>query len=199
MIIEVDEYKKQIPGYDPEKSEEFHSESAKLANKEFDTCLKSGKYKRIVFMAGGTASGKTEFAQSYFGKKDQLVYDGTLKHFNGFDIKVRNINRFTKNTAKIKVVLIIPRDIDQAFEIFLTRERKMKDEVFFETHKKSTETVAQILMGTKYRVEIYVSELDSDIKKLRYKRLKIISRTKIAKFLIAYSDLINSMESIHLQ
>lgn len=199
MIIEVDEYKKQIPGYDPEKSEEFHSESAKLANKDFDTCLKSGKYKRIIFMAGGTASGKTEFAQSYFGHKDQLVYDGTLKHFNGFDIKVRNVNRFTKNTAKIKAVLIIPRNIDQSFEIFLTRERKMKDEVFFETHKKSAETVAQILIHTKYRVEIYVSELDSDIKRLKYKRLRIISRMRIAKFLIAYSDLIKSMESIHLQ
>lgn len=198
MIIEVDEYKKQIPGYDPEKSEDFHSESAKLANKEFDQCLKSGKYNRIIFMAGGTASGKTEFAQSYFWKKDQLVYDGTLKHYNGFDIKVRNIKRFTKNNAKIKVVLIIPQDIQQAFEIFLTRERKMKSEVFFETHRKSVETVAEILLNTKYRVEIYVSELDSEVKKLKYKRLKIISRFKIAKFLQGYGNIVESIGNVHL-
>lgn len=199
MIIEVDEYKKQIPGYNPEKSEDFHSESAKLANKEFDRCLKSGNYKRVIFMAGGTASGKTEFAESYLVKKDQLVYDGTLKHFNGFDIKMKNIKRYTKNETKVKVVLIIPKDIGQAFEIFLTRERKMKNEVFFETHRKSAITVAQILLNTKCRVEIYASELDNNIKKLKYKRLKIISRPKIAKFLTLYSELINSMANVHLQ
>ncbi len=62
MIIEVDEYKKKVVGYDANKSEEFHLESAKLADKDFTNCLKSKKYKRIIFMARGTASGKTEFA-----------------------------------------------------------------------------------------------------------------------------------------
>lgn len=198
MIIEVDEYKKLIPNYDPKRSEDFHSESAKLANKEFDTCLKSGKYKKVIFMAGGTASGKTEFAQSYLINKDQLVYDGTLKHFNGFDIKVRNVKKFTKDSAKIKVVLIVPRDIEQAFEIFLTRERKMKNETFFETHRKSAETVAGVLLNTKCRVEIYISELDDEIKKLKYKRLKITSRVRIAKFLQNYGKLIESMGNVHL-
>ncbi len=65
MIIEVDEYKKKISGYDPKKSELFHSQSAKLADKDFILALKSKKYKRIIFMAGGTASGKTEYAVSY--------------------------------------------------------------------------------------------------------------------------------------
>ncbi len=57
MIIEVDEYKKKIPGYDPKNSELFHRESAKLADKDFLKEIKSGIYKKIFFMAGGTASG----------------------------------------------------------------------------------------------------------------------------------------------
>jgi hypothetical protein len=52
MLIEVDEYKKQIKGYDPKKSELFHRESAKLADKDFLKCVKSKKYKQVVFMAG---------------------------------------------------------------------------------------------------------------------------------------------------
>lgn len=43
MIIEVDEYKKKVVGYDANKSEEFHLESAKLADKDFTNCLRSKK------------------------------------------------------------------------------------------------------------------------------------------------------------
>lgn len=51
-------------------------------------------------MAGGTASGKTEFASSYLIHKDQLVYDGTLKSFDGFKIKLERIERYDKNTVR---------------------------------------------------------------------------------------------------
>lgn len=100
MIIEVDEYKKRVLGYNPEKSEDFHRESARLADKDFVDCLRSRKYKRIIFMAGGTASGKSEFAYSYLTKKDQLVYDGTLKDFDGFKIKLKKL---------VGMIKIIPR------------------------------------------------------------------------------------------
>lgn len=124
MIIEVDGYKNKIVGYDPKKSEDFHQKSGKLADRDFVNCLKSRKYKRIIFMAGGTASGKTEFAHSYLVKKDQLVYSGTLKDFNGFKIKLQKIKRYDKNNSSVKVILIIPRDWIKAFEAFLKREKK---------------------------------------------------------------------------
>lgn len=41
MIIEVDEYKKKVLGYNLEKSEDFHRESARLADKDFTACLVS--------------------------------------------------------------------------------------------------------------------------------------------------------------
>lgn len=179
MIIEVDEYKNKIPGYNPLKSEDFHAESAKLADKEFTDCLKSRKYKRVIFMGGGTASGKTEFAHSYLNKSDQLVYDGTLKSFEGFKIKLQRIERYDKNNSKIKVVLIIPKDWVKAFEAFLKRERKMKPQTFFDTHIRSRLTVAKILTNTKIQVEIYVSEVKENTDKLAYIKLKVSNERKV--------------------
>jgi chloramphenicol 3-O-phosphotransferase len=65
MIIEVDAFKKLIPDYNPEKSEDFHTQSARLADKAFEVALKSRKFTKVVFLAGGAASGKTEFASLY--------------------------------------------------------------------------------------------------------------------------------------
>lgn len=193
MIIEVDEYKKKIPGYNPEKSELVHSESAKLANKDFDIALKSQKYKRIIFMAGGTASGKTEFAFSYLNKKDQLVYDGTLKTFDGFQVKLKNIQRYTKNNPKIKVVLILPEDITKSFAAFLKRDRKMENVTFFNTHILSKISISKILINSNIRVEIYISRVLSGSNKLDFIRLPIgkIGRKKLANSLILIAEILH--------
>lgn len=90
MLIEVDEYKKMIPNYDPEQSELFHRESAHLADIDFIKQLKSQKYSEVIFMAGGAASGKTEFSTSFLINDEQLIYDGTLKNFDGFKNQVRS-------------------------------------------------------------------------------------------------------------
>jgi hypothetical protein len=194
MIIEVDEYKAKIPGYDPKKSEDFHIESAQLANKDFIDQLKSQKYKRIILMAGGTASGKTEFAFSYLNKKDQLVYDGTLKDFNGFNVKSQKVQRYSKNDPKIKIVLVIPQDWIKAFEAFLKRDRVMRPQVFFETQIKSKLTVAKILMETKTRVEIYVSDVKEGTDKLGYRRIKMsLGRKATAKRLIDIAKYLNDI------
>lgn len=183
MIIEVDEYKKKIHGCDPKKSEEFHSESAKLADKDFIECLKGKKYKRIVFMSGGTASGKTEYATSYLIHKDQLVYDGTLKSFEGFKVKLDKIKNYNKNKSKVKVVLIIPLDWVKSFEAFLKRERKMNIITFFETQIKSKLAVAKILTETKIRVEIYISRYEEGRDRLGFIKIKSLKRKKKAKLL----------------
>ena len=187
MIIEVDEYKKQIPGYDPEKSESFHSQSAKLADKDFQKYLKTGKFREVIFMAGGTASGKTEFAFSYLDKKHQLVYDGTLKNFSGFKIKVSNIKRYAKNNPKIKVVLILPEYWISALGVFLSRERKMELNTFFITHSRSAQSVSEVLKNTDYIVDVYVSSFDDEKNKLQYAKLSISRKQKI-KTLLNVSD-----------
>lgn len=137
-------------------------------------------------MAGGTASGKSEFAHSYLTKKDQLVYDGTLKDFDGFKIKLQKIERYDKNSSRVKVILIIPKDWVRAFGAFLKRERKMKTVTFFDTHIRSKIAVARILDQTKTRVEIYVSDVKDDTDKLNYIRLNVShGRKSMAKSLIA--------------
>lgn len=118
MIIEVDKYKENIPGYKPSESELFHIQSAKLADKAFEDALKTRKYKQIIFMAGGTASGKTEFARYYLTKQSQLVYDGTFKNTNGFEIKCKKIKKILENHYTIKIVLIIPENWKEAFSVF---------------------------------------------------------------------------------
>lgn len=172
MIIEVDEYKKQLPGYNPDNSEDFHRDSAKLADKDFEKHLKSGKYKKIIFMAGGTASGKTEFARSYLTHSDQLVYDGTLRNIEGLVVKLQKAPR----NIQIEVILIIPENIEKSLSAFLSRERKMKLETFFETHIKSKITVAkilqkQIIKDFKIDVKIYASYVSEGERDIQFEML----------------------------
>lgn len=173
MIIEVDEYKKKIKSYSPEKSEDFHKESAQLADKDFVAHLKTKKYTKVILMSGGTASGKTEYAQSYLLDKKTLIYDGTLKNFSGLKPKLDKIERYSKHIKNIKVVFIVPKSIEYAFAAFLKRERKMRPEVFFETHIKSRESIAKILLETKVKVEIYASEYDERTGNLSFVRIKM--------------------------
>lgn len=195
MIIEVDEYKEKVEGYIANKSEDFHEESGKLADKDFIDCLKSKKYKRIILMAGGTASGKTEFARLHLHHKDQLVYDGTLKKFNGFKVKTDRIRKYCKNKASIKVVLIIPYSWEKAFEAFLGRERRMNHETFFNTQVHSKRTVAKILLETKVRVEVFISLVKEGEGSLSFIKIKD-SRIKKAKLL---ERLANVMGKIALE
>lgn len=180
MIIEIDEYKKKVSGYDPERSEDVHRESARLADRDFVLQLKTGKYSEILFMAGGAASGKTEFSVSFLISDHQLIYDGTLKNFDGFQIKLKNIKRYAKNNPSTKVVLIIPDDWKQAFEIFLKRERKMEIVTFFDTHIRSKIAVARVLLETDIPVEIYTSTLNENEFKLNYEILVVHNRKSTA-------------------
>ncbi len=184
MIIEVDEYKKKVKAYSPERSEDFHKESALLADKDFVNHLKTKKYKKVVLMAGGTASGKTEYAMSYLLDKTTLVYDGTLKNFSGLKPKLDKIQRYSKHIKNIKVVFIIPKNIEYAFAAFLKRERKMNERIFFETHVKSRESIARILAETKIKVEIYASEYSEQTGKLSFARVKMNKGRKYISHLI---------------
>jgi adenosyl cobinamide kinase/adenosyl cobinamide phosphate guanylyltransferase len=85
MIIEIDKYKEKIIDYNPENSDDVHSASAKLADKDFEKYIKENVYTEIIFLSGGTASGKSEYAiQNYQNISDVLVLDGTLKKHGKF-------------------------------------------------------------------------------------------------------------------
>jgi hypothetical protein len=144
MIIEIDAFKKQIEGYDPKRSEDFHEESAKLADRYFYAELKTGKYSEVVFLAGGAASGKTEFASIFLQDTKMLVYDGTMQNITGFEIKLKKIIKYIPS-VKIKVILITPADLSVAYKVFLGRERVMNDDTFVRTQINSKLSVLKIL------------------------------------------------------
>jgi len=183
MIIEVDKFKEKIEGYDPERSEDFHIESGKLADVEFRKQLKNSIHKRVVLMAGGSASGKSEYAQTFLMHKDQLVYDGTLKNFHGFKVKNDKIKRYSKHSPKIKVVYILPVNWEESLEVFLSRERKMELKTFFGTHAKSAFTVSRIFSDTDCRVEIYLSSFNKKRDRITYQRMTLSRRSKTATVL----------------
>lgn len=81
IILANDEIKKEIPGYEPDKSWLVHREADKILNNKFKEYINSGQIKHVIFMAGGAASGKTEFVESkkdWEGGDEVLVIDGTL-------------------------------------------------------------------------------------------------------------------------
>ena len=162
LVIEVDEYKKLVPGYNPDASELYHSESAKLADKDFEKHIKSNQFDKIIFMAGGVASGKTEFVSSFYMESENiLIYDGTMKNIAGFKIKYKNIKKY-QNNAKISVVYIIPHSIEQAYQVFLNRDRKMSIKTFMETHINSKLSVVEIsTLFTDVVIEVYANDLTS--------------------------------------
>ena len=83
-IIAADEIKKTLPGYDPAKSELVHQKSSQLAYEEFKRALNTRPEETVVIMAGGAASGKTEYVETYLKKQSVIVFGWHLEVFKKF-------------------------------------------------------------------------------------------------------------------
>ena len=64
IVIDIDECKKQIPGYTPTKATRYHTESVKLADKLFKEAISKKHPKKVILMCGGSASGKSELVSN---------------------------------------------------------------------------------------------------------------------------------------
>jgi len=115
LIISADEIKKTMPGYDASKSESFHSESAKLADKQYAAALKERSEQAIILMAGGAASGKTEYVSEYLKSAPAIIVDGTLPTLRGAKIKIEKAHKAGK---KVEVHLVLPASFLVAFVTF---------------------------------------------------------------------------------
>ena len=137
-IISIDEEKELLPGYSPENADEFHVESARIANKKFDQELKKVKDKKAILMCGGSASGKTEFIAKFCPIEiDEsteiagIVFDSTLATEDGVKTKIRNIKR----SGNVPLVcLILPYSLNRCLKAFHQRDRKIPESKFFGTH-----------------------------------------------------------------
>lgn len=140
-IISADDIKKTLPGYDPEHSDVLHRESAKLADKEYETAIKTRSENKVILMSGGTASGKTEYISEYLSKKSVIVFDGTLPSYEGAKIKIR---KALKHGKIVEIHAVLPDDFLRALIAFLNRDRKFPPEHFYRTHSSSRKTLLEI-------------------------------------------------------
>jgi hypothetical protein len=141
MLISADEIKKKIKGYNPEKAEKHHSESARVADEEFTNALRVVGCDEVILMNGGSASGKTEFVSEYLDAYQGIVFDGTLSTPEGARVKIKKIAKAKK---KAVIYSVIPDDLLRAFIAFLNRDRKFNDIHFYKTHSGSRKTLLWI-------------------------------------------------------
>ena len=199
-IIAADEIKKTLPGYNPSKSESFHEESARRADKKFEQALKIRSEELVVIMAGGSASGKTEYVTTYLQRGEMIVFDGTLPTFKGAKIKIR---KTLKAGKKVEVHLVLPASLYKAFRAFLNRDRKFSPKHFYRTHSGSRRTVLKI--AEKYpqiTIRIFVSDLDVvDLKTMNFKEESPRNREKLIEYLrdrqYTEADIITDIISSH--
>jgi hypothetical protein len=141
FIISADELKKTLSGYDPSRSNEFHQESARLADKAYELALKEQPEPAVILLSGGAASGKTEYLSVYLERQRAIILDGTLPSFEGARIKIRKAQKYGK---AVSIVAVMPEDFNIAFSAFLGRERKFPPEHFFRTHSSSRKTLLEV-------------------------------------------------------
>jgi len=143
-IISADEIKKTLPGYDPGHSEDFHTASAKLADKAYVKALKERSEDTAILMCGGSASGKSEYVSVYLEDKPVIILDGTLPSFEGAKIKIRKALKAGKT---VEVHCVLPESLLIAFIAFLNRDRKFPVEHFYRTHSSARKTILEVAKG----------------------------------------------------
>lgn len=181
VIVSADEIKKSLKGYDPSKVEKFHSESAKIADKNFSKYLNNGDFEKVFLLCGGTASGKTELVSEYLiNKKSAIVFDGTLSSIEGAKIKIKSVK---KKGKKVVVCLVFPESYKDSMFAFLNRERKFDEKYFYKTHTGSLKTALWIAENYKeVEIEIYESFYDG-LKNMKFNQYTFSSRKSLIEFL----------------
>lgn len=193
-VISADEIKKQIPNYTPNKAEVFHRESAKLADKLFSQELKKTKYKNIILLNGGTASGKSEFLSTQLKNKRCLVFDATLSTELGAEIKLKQIFKAKK---KAVIYTIISDDLKRSFIAFLSRDRKFSDSHFYKTHSGSRKTILWIAENYP-QVRINIIESSYTLSQvLQFTKIEFAKRQQLIEYLrsiqMTENDIITSI------
>lgn len=179
-IISADEIKKQILNYSPEKAEEFHRKSARQADKLFSEELKRPKYKSVILLNGGTASGKSEFLSTQLRNKKCIILDATLATELGAEIKLKQIIKYKKNPI---IYAVIPDDLNRAFIAFLNRDRKFSDTHFYKTHSGSRKTLLWIAENYP-KVEINIIESSyTPSQALQFAKIEFDSRKQLIEYL----------------
>ena len=181
VVISADEIKKTFSDYSPEKVEELHHRSAKLADKEFEAHIKNDPLHEVVLMNGGTASGKTEFLVTQLEGKSYLILDGTLPSPEGAKIKIKSILKANKRPI---IYSVIPDDLGRAFTAFLHRERKFSDSHFYRTHSGSRKTLLWVAENFP-KVEVNLIEsFYTESQEMKFRKLEFSDKEEQMEYLV---------------
>ena len=167
-LISIDELKKAFEDYAPENADKFHASSAKIADKLLDEEIRKikNKEREIIFMCGGSASGKSEFIEKFgllLEDFDGIVFDSTFSTIKGAEIKIKKIIK----SGNIPVLyLVIPDNFKRAFKAFHRRERKIPEKRFYETHSGSRKAALWVIENyPNIEVRIFENNFDASNKK----------------------------------
>lgn len=143
VIIDPDALKKVFNDFDP-KNHEKYSTAAKA---EFATALKKNKNPEVVFTAGGSGSGKSEFILKRIEQEGHtgIVYDGTMADYSSSIAKIRQAAAAGKT---IRIDAILPR-IESAWKFVQKRALKtgrgVPLEEFVKKHVGFIKTLEQLV------------------------------------------------------
>jgi hypothetical protein len=178
-IINADDLKETLPGYDPARSELFHRESAKLADVSYAKAVKERSEPLVILLAGGTASGKSEYVSVYLQKIEAIVFDGTLPSFTGAEIKIK---KALKTKKRIAIHCVLPESFFIAFTAFLNRDRTFPNEHFYRTHSATRKTILSIAERfPDITIKIIMSNVSNSI--MTFRELRFSTRGKLIEFL----------------
>lgn len=145
LVINCDTIKESLDGYNPAEAEKFHTTSAKQADKEYEIAIKNAKkneYESVIFLCGGSASGKTEFVDSHLKELNAIILDSTFSSKEGAKNKIRPAK---KKNLKISVYFIQPASLIASYQTFLGRDRQFPVEYFIKTHIGARKTALLLL------------------------------------------------------
>jgi len=161
-IIDIDDMKSRIVGYDPNKADLVQRQSALLADAEYDEALKSQPFDHVILLCGGSASGKSEFCSTALSSRDAIVFDSTLSSTLALKNKWE---RAKKSHKTLEIIYIMPESIAKSYVTFLNRVRKFPTEHFVRTHAQSRVVVIEALQRPRYanvEITIFISSVKSD-------------------------------------
>lgn len=145
--------------------------------------MKERLEQKVILMAGGTASGKSEYVSEYLINEEVIILDGTLPSLHGASIK---IDRAHKVGKEVEVHQVVPADFTVAFVVFLNRERQFASSHFFRTHTNSRKTVLKIAQQfPNVLIKIIESDVDfvGDGGKMSFREIELNDRAPLLDFL----------------
>lgn len=180
IVISADEIKKELKGYTPNKAEEFHNKSARMADQAFEEAIKKYPYKEVILVCGGSASGKSEFLAAKLIIRKSVIFDGTLSSAKRAERKLKKIIKENKTPI---LYAIIPDDLNRAFIAFLRRDRKFSDNHFYRTHSSSRKTLLWIASNyPKVKINIVESSY-THFQVLKFANITPTSRQLLIEYL----------------